>query len=575
MEKEAETEEIIQEQVLPKASSQKMLFLGILIGVLFCLLLALAFYFYINSKSNIASESLILAKKEPTPTEQTVSPAPTLLWLEKQTEISLIPVFKQKKDLSDTLSMYLTEEAKFWRVAQFPDGATLINATLPIEGPSEPVMVRFIETKDKRYSCLTNYLDEWLGKNIKNLLSPGTLLEEQEIAGLDSPDVIDSGDNKFLKVRVLQQNFNDLKSPELVAETPYGAIYKYSINKVMGSEEIYARSLYLKLKDNTLVSYKLKVDFYSDNGVPEIFFNVNPDQKNMENFTQRLAGGCGLLMIDSVPIIKDNSPLIAAKKEIGRTVNGEPIYQVVEPTSDLVEIFYKNYRGGRDYQGAPPTEPIEQMARTVNHFLWEDTLGDWQLFQNSHYEMMAECGKPVIYLYPTEKTEVMVKVGAAITKSDPPYSENGWQVMAYPEGRLIYKGENYDSLFWEGLGEGFYPNLKEDGFVVPQKDLLPTVKKHLELLGLNEKETADFLAFWTDKFPQTPFVRLTWLGTREMDILAPLEVKPEPETKIRIFLDFEGLDQLVALKPQKLSSVKRQGFTLVEWGGLLTDEKKN
>jgi len=54
-----------------------------------------------------------------------------------------------------------------------------------------------------------------------------------------------------------------------------------------------------------------------------------------------------------------------------------------------------------------------------------------------------------------------------------------------------------------------------------------------------------------------------------MDALAPLHITPEPDTVLRIFLDFEGFDKPIQLKPQKLSAPKRNGYTVVEWGGLL------
>jgi hypothetical protein len=107
------------------------------------------------------------------------------------------------------------------------------------------------------------------------------------------------------------------------------------------------------------------------------------------------------------------------------------------------------------------------------------------------------------------------------------------------------------------------------GVVVAQKDLISTLKSQLKSLGLNSKESADFLDFWTNKLPVTPYIRLTWLGTKEMNQLAPLSVVPSPDTTIRIFLDFAGLNQPVKLIPQKLTSSPRFGFTLVEWGGLL------
>lgn len=557
---------------LIRPSSKRLLFLGIIIGVIVCFIaVGVSAYFFLKSgKKKIETTSRVL----PTPTMiSQVTSVSTLIWLDKPQEISSVLVFKKKTNLPVDVNYYLTEEAKFFKVAELPDGSSLINSYLSTEGPGGAFIIRFIENKDKKYICLVNYLDEWLGKSINNILLPEVLLEEREIEGLASPEIIESGNKKFIKIRVLNETFDILKEPRKIIDFQFGPIYE-DVQKILESDEIYARGLYLRLKDNTLVSYKLKVNFYSDNGVPEIFLSINPGLKNQTVFTQRLASSCSSAMMDSTPIIRDGSTLIYGKKEIGKTSDGDLIYQVFEPTSKLVKILYKYYSEGRSYEGGPSIETIEQMAAATNHFLWRDPLGDWQIFQNNQYELMAECGKPVIYLYPVEKTEVVVKVEALIRKSEPEYKKEGWRVTAYPDGKLIYGDKKYDSLFWEGLGKGFYPDLKNYGFVVAQDDLLSTIRKHLGLLGLNEKETDDFLQFWAEKLPKTPYVRLTWFGTREMDILAPLEVIPEPDTKIRIFLDFEGLEKPISLRPQRLSSVKRVGFTLVEWGGLLTGSHK-
>lgn len=545
-------------------SSKKQLFLGVAIGALACaVIITVGVYLFLK------------LEKKPVKTDQQqiqtvasqVTPVSTLIWLEKPQEISPIPVFKKKADLPQA---YLPDEAKFFKVAELPDGSSIINVFLPVSGPSEPYLIRFLESKDKKYTCFVNYLNDWMVKEVNKILLPEVSLESREIEGLVSPETIEVGDKKFVKIMILNKNFDVLKNPQKILDTQFGPIYE-DVQELLGKDEIYSRGLYLKLKDNTLVSYKLKVDFYSDNGVPEIFLNENPSQKNQTAFTQRLAVSCSLETIDNVPIIKDGSPLISGKKEIGKTSSGDPIYQVFEPTNELVKILYKNYSESRAYfKEGPSIETIEQMANNTNHFLWRDPLGDWQIFQNTRYETMAECGKPVIYLYPTQKTEVSIKIGALIRKSEPSYGESGWNVLAYPDGKIVFNGQQYDSLFWEGLGDGLYPNLRDYGFVIPQKELLTTLKNHLSLLGLNQKESADFLEFWWPKMPKTPYVRLTWFGTKEMDMLAPLEVIPQPDTKIRIFLDFEGLEKPKFLIPQKLSSVKRVGFTLVEWGGLLT-----
>jgi hypothetical protein len=194
--------------------------------------------------------------------------------------------------------------------------------------------------------------------------------------------------------------------------------------------------------------------------------------------------------------------------------------------------------------------PVEKIKKIFCHFL-------------------AECGKPVIYLYPENPTKISIKVGADIKLSEPLY-QNGWNVFAYPDGTIINSdGTKWDSLFWEGKGYGQYPQIKY-GKVVPRENIKSEIEKDLKTFGLNQKEINDFMEFWLPLMPSDPYIRLTWLGTRQMQILAPLDIKPYPDTLIRVFLDFQGQSSPdTNLKPQQLQHYQRKGSTVVEWGGLL------
>jgi hypothetical protein len=257
------------------------------------------------------------------------------------------------------------------------------------------------------------------------------------------------------------------------------------------------------------------------------------------------------------------------KNLIGNSDDGFQVFQITSADSPLVQFLYKQYKVGRDYPSAPPIISLDQFAQAPNHIIYQETNGDWVILTNPEYSVQAECGKPVIYLYPEKDTQVSVKVGANITKSEPTYPRNGWTVLAHPNGQLDYQNSVYPNLFWEGTGLGIYANHAGEGFVVPQSKLISTINSHLKLQGLNTQESKDFMEFWTDKLPQTPYVRLTWLDTTDMNVLAPLSVSPRPKSVIRIFLEFEGLEKNIYLKPQKLTTINRDGFTLVEWGGLL------
>ena len=47
----------------------------------------------------------------------------------------------------------------------------------------------------------------------------------------------------------------------------------------------------------------------------------------------------------------------------------------------------------------------------------------------------------------------------------------------------------------------------------------------------------------------------------------PLEINPNPDSLIRVWMTFKGLDNPIEVQEQKLESPDRTGFVVVEWGG--------
>jgi hypothetical protein len=202
----------------------------------------------------------------------------------------------------------------------------------------------------------------------------------------------------------------------------------------------------------------------------------------------------------------------------------------------------------------------------------KDNFDQWLVYVNEGLAPAAGCAKPVIYLYPESPTLVTVRVGANVQISDPFYNPfSGWRAFAKPDGKLSVDGKQYSSLFWEGPGYGEYPQINS-GVVVPRDQAVSTIQSQLVAQGLNEQERKDFIEYWQDKIPNKPYIRLSWLNTKQMDTLAPLVVTPQPDTSIRIFLDMAGLDQPISLAPQTFNPPSRNGFTLVEWGGLASQK---
>jgi hypothetical protein len=256
--------------------------------------------------------------------------------------------------------------------------------------------------------------------------------------------------------------------------------------------------------------------------------------------------------------------------QVGTSKAGQKVYQLPATSALAKELYEKDYLPNADFmEGEFKNMSMETFTSKHSYFLVENGYAEYVVFQHNSVFVRGGCAKPVVYLYPTQTTTVSVLVGADVVISEPQYEANGWQnVIAEPSGVLTYRGKTYDSLFWEGYGHGEYPEITE-GTIVAQKDAASTMRAQLAAQGFNAKETQDFMTYWEPKLPKTPYVRLTWLGTAATNRLAPLTITPAPQTLIRTFLDFEGVEAPYALKPQTFRAQARNGFTVTEWGGLL------
>lgn len=174
--------------------------------------------------------------------------------------------------------------------------------------------------------------------------------------------------------------------------------------------------------------------------------------------------------------------------------------------------------------------------------------------------------KPVIYLYPEEKTDIAVTLdyNGTLTLSDPQYN-GGWNVTAYPDGTLISGGKEYPYLFWEGRRNYEYDT--SEGFCVSGSETEKFLAEKLAYLGLNEREAAEFMEFWLPHMENNPYNIITFAGTDYTDNAA-LNFSPAPDTLIRVFMVFSPSSVYVDIPAQELEKAPdRNGFTVVEWGG--------
>lgn len=179
-------------------------------------------------------------------------------------------------------------------------------------------------------------------------------------------------------------------------------------------------------------------------------------------------------------------------------------------------------------------------------------------------------GKPVIYLYPQKETDVNVKVtfDGNFTFTYPEYN-NGWTVTAKSDGTLISGTTEYPYLFWEGKVINYSPKFDE-GFLVSRKETVSFLEGKLKILGLNEKERADFITYWAPQLIKNEY-NIIKFDTEEYASKVSLNIEPQPDSMIRVFMIFKAANGTEKIKKQKLDEVQREGFIAVEWGGVLEE----
>lgn len=522
---------------------------------------------YYNEKIKSQNNSSVSPTATTTSTAgptSTVTPVtdPGVNWLSEPEKLDDLGLFKDNKNIEEA---YQIDTKSYYKVANLDSGGSLVLAFIA-RGMVGNDYYLFKKDKDGKYTYIVNNSTDKENESIvQKYMQTTQKLNGKEVyilfdtatrfQSLSVPDFIQTASGVALKTNGTYGLFKDLSSPQKLADTTYGSVYKtYS----KSGDTINGRKLSIKLADSQIKYYNIKYNFITDDEVALITWSDGT--KNSAKYTPEPYSGCGQSSSEHVIINTDN--LDSRLTEVGKTTDaGDKIYTVGKD-DEVMKAAHDNYKIGRTQD----ILSLEAFAAKKPVFIWKDGFGDYIIFTGRDFAGLVECGKPVIYLYPEKTTNISVKVAANITKSDPEY-KNGWQVTAKPSGKLTVAGKIYDYLFWEGQGQE-YPII-DSGKVVETKYIEQTLRNDLAQLGLNQQESTDFMEFWLPKMPITSYVRLTWLGTAQMNKLAPLFVEPKPDTMIRIFLDFEGLDKPINISPQKLSAPERKGFTLIEWGGLL------
>ncbi|HIQ56941.1 TPA: S-layer homology domain-containing protein [Candidatus Gracilibacteria bacterium] len=448
------------------------------------------------------------------------------------------------------------------------------NGNIEIVGEEENSVLFFMNKNSASYKELLHNYKISFGANIPDKYK---LPENLEISGLniDNKTFIPFQDNNKFEI-----------NPYLLKTELYS-----------GEHEIFTdalNALVIRTGDFVSHKYSISVPFLEDNQIAGITWDNNIrsgayDDEYRKGYTYQDQGGCGnknyasiVYDDEKVGVYKGNenngdykwkNPIdIYIKesdlKQSGTGKNGENILEF----TDTNHVFLKNMYENKyfDYDDKISYEEF-LLAHPV--FFWKDNFGRLIKFEANRFIPQAECGKPVVYLYPETETQVHVSVapkgGFSITI--PEHGKDGWDVIAQPNGDLteIKTGEKYPYLFWEGKG-GIYESPNK-GWVIQKSQADIFVAGKLTQFGFNTQEITDFLEFWSPRMQAETqdYLFISFWGTQYMNKIAPISISPEPDSILRVLMDYKAVPEFYEVTAPKIRKFKRTGFTVTEWGGTL------
>ena len=87
-------------------------------------------------------------------------------------------------------------------------------------------------------------------------------------------------------------------------------------------------------------------------------------------------------------------------------------------------------------------------------------------------------------------------------------------------------------------------------------------------MGLTPKEYNDFVTFWGPEMQKNEYNQVYFVLDDGYDNwVATIDVKPKPESSLRVCMFYKKADKDMKLIPQSFQKFNRKGFSLVEWGG--------
>ena len=230
----------------------------------------------------------------------------------------------------------------------------------------------------------------------------------------------------------------------------------------------------------------------------------------------------------------------------------------------------------------------EDMAGNVYDIMEQGCPGNtikganYQMYNSVPQIWINGSDKPVTYIYPEEdNTETHISLTFHQSemwymwpqgeRTDQTYS---WDMLADKDGTLYdQSGNEYSYIFWEASDYG--ASISDEGFCVKGSDTAEFLRETLQEIGLTPKEYNEFIVYWLPQMQDNEYNIIHFDGLDPKDIYnqnyelhVTDDAGNEPDSILRVMMAWKASEEYVEMNPQEFTAFERNGFTVVEWGGL-------
>ena len=181
------------------------------------------------------------------------------------------------------------------------------------------------------------------------------------------------------------------------------------------------------------------------------------------------------------------------------------------------------------------------------------------------------CGgiaKPILYLYPTEQTNVKITFDHPdLLKTTYPKYNKEWNVTVKEDGTITdSNGRNYYALYWDEKQKNRVDF--KTGYYVTGNNAIKFLEEKLFEIGLTERESNEFIMYWLPKLEDNKKSLVYFELTEEKEKYNKINIEPKPDSLLRLTIHIKKVNKETKIKEQKIKPFVRNGFTAVEWGGV-------